>query len=333
MKRCIIIAEAGVNHNGNIKLAKKLIDVAANSGADFVKFQTFKTENVVTKKVSITKYQRLNQTKKQTQYEMIKKLEISFKNHLKLISYCKKKKINFLSTAFDFESMNMLVKHKPKFIKIASGDINNLPLLRLAASFKIPVIFSTGMSNFKEIDYAIKTLMKNGLKKKYISVLQCNTEYPTPFRDVNLRAMVEIKKKTKLNVGYSDHTKGIEASIAAVALGAKIIEKHFTINNKLDGPDHKASLEPDELNLLVKSIRNTELALGSNIKKITNSEKKNIKLIRRSIVAKLKITKGQKFSYDNLTVKRPATGVSPLRWDRYIGKKSKKNYEIDDLIK
>lgn len=333
MKRCIVIAEAGVNHNGSMKLAKKLIDVAAKSGADFIKFQSFKTENVVTQKVKITNYQKLNQKKEQTQYQMIKKLEISFQNHLKLIDYCKKKKINFLSTAFDFESMRMLINHKPKFIKIASGEINNLPLLRLAASFKIPIIFSTGMSNMKEINGAIKILQKSGLNKNMINILQCNTEYPTPFRDVNLRAMVEIKKKTKVNVGYSDHTKGIEASIAAVALGAKIIEKHFTLNNKLEGPDHKASLEPQELNLLIKSIRNVELALGSKIKKITKSEKKNIKLIRRSIVAKSKIKKGEKFSFENLTVKRPATGISPLKWDKYIGKKSKKNYEIDDLIK
>ena len=333
MKRCIIIAEAGVNHNGSMKLAKKLIDIASKSGADFVKFQSFKAENVVTKKVAITNYQKLNQKKKQTQYQMIKKLEISFQDHLKLIDYCKKKKINFLSTAFDFESMQMLIKHKPKFIKIASGDINNLPLLRLAATFNIPIIFSTGMSNIKEIYNAINILKKNGLKKDKINILQCNTEYPTPFRDVNLRAMVDIKKKTKLNVGYSDHTKGIEASIAAVALGAKIIEKHFTVSNKLNGPDHKASLEPDELNQLVKSIRNVEIALGSSSKKITSSEKKNIKLIRRSIVAKSKIIKGEKFSYDNLTVKRPAYGISPLKWDKYIGRKSKKNHDIDDFIK
>lgn len=333
MKRCIIIAEAGVNHNGSMKLAKKLIDVAANSGVDFIKFQSFKAENVVTKKVKITNYQKLNQKKKQTQYQMIKKLEISFQNQVKLIDYCKKKKINFLSTAFDFESMKMLINHKPKFIKIASGDINNLPLLKLAASFNIPIIFSTGMSNMKEIIEAINILKKNGLQKSKINILQCNTEYPTPFRDVNLRAMVEIKRKTKMNVGYSDHTKGIEASVAAVALGAKIIEKHFTLNNKLNGPDHKASLEPNELNLLVKSIRNVELAMGSKLKKITRSEKKNIKLIRRSIVAKSKINRGEKFSYDNLTVKRPGTGVSPLKWDKYIGKKSKKNYEIDDFIK
>ena len=333
MKRCIIIAEAGGNHNGSMKLAKKLIDIASKSGADFVKFQSFKAENVVTKKVAITNYQKLNQKKKQTQYQMIKKLEISFQDHLKLIDYCKKKKINFLSTAFDFESMQMLIKHKPKFIKIASGDINNLPLLRLAATFNIPIIFSTGMSNIKEIYNAINILKKNGLKKDKINILQCNTEYPTPFRDVNLRAMVDIKKKTKLNVGYSDHTKGIEASIAAVALGAKIIEKHFTVSNKLNGPDHKASLEPDELNQLVKSIRNVEIALGSSSKKITSSEKKNIKLIRRSIVAKSKIIKGEKFSYDNLTVKRPAYGISPLKWDKYIGRKSKKNHDIDDFIK
>ena len=197
MNRCIVIAEAGVNHNGSMKLAKKLIDVAAKSGADFIKFQSFKTENVVTQKVKITNYQKLNQKKEQTQYQMIKKLEISFQNHLKLIDYCKKKKINFLSTAFDFESMRMLINHKPKFIKIASGEINNLPLLRLAASFKIPIIFSTGMSNMKEINVAIKILQKSGLNKNMINILQCNTEYPTPFRDVNLRAMVEIKKKQK----------------------------------------------------------------------------------------------------------------------------------------
>jgi N,N'-diacetyllegionaminate synthase len=333
MKKCIVIAEAGVNHNGSIVLAKKLVDIAVRSGADFIKFQSFKAHSVVTKKVAITKYQKINQGKSSSQYEMIKKLELSYLDHLKIIKYCKKKKINFLSTAFDLESMKMLIQFKPKFIKIASGDINNVPLLKYASSFKIPIIFSTGMSNLKEINTAIKILLKNGLTKNKITILQCNTEYPTPFEDVNLRAMIEIKKRTKLKVGYSDHTKGLEAAIGAVTLGACIIEKHFTISNKLKGPDHRASLEPDELKKLVTSIRNIEKAMGSKLKKITKSEKKNIKLIRRSIVAKIKINIGDVFSYDNLTVKRPAYGMSPLKWEEIIGKKSKKNFNIDDFIK
>lgn len=333
MKKCIVIAEAGVNHNGSVVLAKKLVDIAAKSGADFIKFQSFKTHGVVTKKVATTKYQKLNQGHSSSQYEMIKKLELSYLDHLKIVKYCKKKKINFLSTAFDLDSMKMLMKFKPKFIKIASGDINNVPLLNYASSFGIPIIFSTGMSNFKEINTTIKILLKNGLAKNKITVLQCNTEYPTPFEDVNLRAMLEIKKRTNLKVGYSDHTKGIEASIAAVALGACVIEKHFTISNKMEGPDHRASLEPDELNKLIISIRNVEKAMGSKSKKITKSEKKNIKLIRRSIVAKTKIKIGDVFSCDNLAVKRPASGISPLRWNKVIGKKSKKNYNIDDFIK
>ena len=333
MKKCIIIAEAGVNHNGSIILAKKLVDIAVRSGADFIKFQSFKAHSVVTKKVTITKYQKINQGKSSSQYEMIKKLELSYLDHLKIIKYCKKKKINFLSTAFDLESMKMLIHFKPKFIKIASGDINNVPLLKYASSFKIPIIFSTGMSNLKEINTAIKILLKNGLTKSKITILQCNTEYPTPFEDVNLRAMIEIKKRTKLKVGYSDHTKGLEAAIAAVTLGACVIEKHFTISNKLKGPDHRASLEPDELKKLVISIRNIEKAMGSKLKRITKSEQKNIKLIRRSIVAKTKINIGDVFSYDNLTVKRPAYGMSPLKWEELIGKKSKKNFNIDDFIK
>ena len=333
MKKCIIIAEAGVNHNGSIILAKKLVDIAVRSGADFIKFQSFKAHSVVTKKATITKYQKINQGKSSSQYEMIKKLELSYLDHLKIIKYCKKKKINFLSTAFDLESMKMLIHFKPKFIKIASGDINNVPLLKYASSFKIPIIFSTGMSNLKEINTAIKILLKNGLTKNKITILQCNTEYPTPFEDVNLRAMIEIKKRTKLKVGYSDHTKGLEAAIAAVTLGACVIEKHFTISNKLKGPDHRASLEPDELKKLVISIRNIEKAMGSKLKRITKSEQKNIKLIRRSIVAKTKINIGDVFSYDNLTVKRPAYGMSPLKWEELIGKKSKKNFNIDDFIK
>ena len=333
MKKCVIIAEAGVNHNGSISLAKKLIDVAKKAGADYVKFQTFKTHSLVTKKVRVTKYQKVNQPHGSTQYQMLKKYELSYEGHLELINYCKKKKIKFISTAFDLESLKMLMKFKPKLIKIGSGDINNLPLLKYAASFKIPIIFSTGMSNIIEIKQAIKILNKNGLPKKKITVLQCNTEYPTPFKDVNLRAMVEIKKITSLHVGYSDHTKGIEAAIAAVALGATIIEKHFTINNNLKGPDHKVSLEPIELANLVKSIRNVELSLGSKLKKITKSEKKNFKLVRRSIVAKKNIKKGDFYSYDNLTVKRPAFGISPLKWENIIGKKAKRNFDIDEFIK
>ena len=330
-KRVIIIAEAGVNHNGSLKIAKKLISAAKDIGADYIKFQSFKAEKLVTKNAELANYQKKN-TEDLTQYKMIKKLELNTKQHLSIIDFCKKKKIGFLSTGFDNDSVDFLIKKKIDFIKIPSGEINNLPYLKHNGSKKKKIILSTGMSFMWEIKNALKILISNGAKKKDIIVLHCNSEYPTPYQDVNLKAMNEIKKKTKCNIGLSDHSSGIEVPIAAVALGAKIIEKHFTLDKRMLGPDHVASLEPNEFKQMVTSIRNIEVSLGSSIKKPSNSEKKNIKISRRSIVAKINITKGEKFSPNNITLKRPGSGLSPIKWFKVIGKISKKNFKKDEFI-
>jgi N,N'-diacetyllegionaminate synthase len=328
----IIIAEAGVNHNGSIKIAKKMIDVASKAGADFIKFQTFKSENLVTKKAEQAQYQKKNDETNQTQFEMLKKLELDLKSHEELISYCNKKNIQFLSTAFDIESLKMLEDFNLPFYKIPSGEITNLPFLKHVGGQKKPIIMSTGMSTLEEVKKALNVLIDSGSKKDEITILHCNTEYPTPIIDVNLRAMLTIKERLKVEVGYSDHTLGIEISLAAVALGAKIIEKHFTLDRNMLGPDQAASLEPNELSNLVSSIRNIEKAFGNSIKKPSNSEKKNIKVIRKSIVAKDKILKGDFFSNLNLTVKRPANGLSPMNWNKVIGQIAKKNFNIDEII-
>ena len=329
----IIIAEAGVNHNGDIKLAKKLIDVAAKSGADFVKFQTFKANNLLIKNTKKTNYQIKTTGHKENQYELIKRLELTKEMHHELISHCSKKKINFFSTAFDKESLKMLIDLGQEIIKIPSGEITNLPLLKFIGSQKKKVILSTGMSDINEISQALKILKEFGTSKKNIYILHCNTEYPTPKKDVNLNAMLTIRDKFNLVVGYSDHTSGIEVPIAAVALGAKIIEKHFTLSRDLDGPDHSSSLEPDELSRMIESIRNIELALGNGLKKPSPSEIKNKKLIRRSIVASQDINKGELFSEKNLDVKRPANGISPMEWDKLIGTFSPKKFKKDQKIK
>jgi N,N'-diacetyllegionaminate synthase len=331
--KTLIIAEIGPNHNGNISLAKKLILSAKRSGADYVKFQTYKTEEVLIKNLKKANYQIKNTlNKKETQFEMLKKFEFSQKNFIKLFKFCKKIKIKFLTTAFDLDSIDFVKRLNLDFFKIPSGEINNLLFLRKIGKFNKKIIISTGMSNIREIDNALKILIKSGTKKKNITVMHCNTEYPTPFRDANLKSIVSMKKKFKTSIGYSDHTLGIEAPIAAVVFGAKIIEKHFTLNKNMKGPDHKISLEPKELKFMINCIRNIEVAIGSGIKKKTHSEKKNIYLVRRSIVAKKNILKGEYFSNENLTVKRPADGKSPLLWDSIIGKKSKKNYLIDEKI-
>ena len=329
--RTLIIAEAGVNHNGCLILAKRLIKEAKNVGADIVKFQTFKAKNTVIQSAKKANYQIKN-NKKESQYSMLKKLELSFKDFKKLFDYSKKIKIEFLSTAFDIDSLIFLKKIGQKKFKIPSGEINNLPYLRKVGSFNKEIILSTGMSSLKEIKVAINILNENGTKKNKITVLQCNTEYPTPFKDVNLNSMQTIKKELNVNIGYSDHTKGYEVPIAAVAMGAKIIEKHFTLNTNLIGPDHKISLNPREFKQMVSSIRNIENSLGNIQKKLTKSEKKNIKIIRRSIVASKNIKKGEIFSSLNLTLKRPGTGITPMKWDKIIGKKAKRNFKKDSLI-
>jgi len=330
--KTLIIAEAGVNHNGSLLLAKKLIDIAKISGADIVKFQTFKAENLVTKKAKQAKYQKKN-IKSENQFEMLKKLELSDKNFIELFQYASKKRIEFLSTAFDIDGLNFLNKLGQKRFKIPSGEINNLPYLRHIAKFKKEVILSTGMANINEIEVAIKILKNNGLSLKKISLLHCTTAYPTPYKDVNLSAIKKIKSIFKTKVGYSDHTAGIEVSLAAVAMGASIIEKHFTLNKGMVGPDHKASISKLELLQLVNSIRNIEKSIGTSKKNLTGSEKENLLIARKSIVAKLAIKKGEIFTEDNITTKRPANGLSPMLWDKVIGSIANRNYKPDDFIK
>lgn len=335
MDKVLIIAEAGVNHNGDFNLAKKLIDVAVDAGVDFIKFQTFKAESLVTKEAKKAEYQIENTNdSKENQLQMLKKLELSNSKHEKLIEYCNHKNISFFSTAFDLDSLKYLHDLGLKIVKIPSGEITNLPYLRMAASLFKKVIISTGMCKMNEINEALQVFYKAGFSRESITILHCNTEYPTPMKDVNLKAMLAIQNYFDVNVGYSDHTLGIEVPIAAVALGAKIIEKHFTLDRNLSGPDHIASLEPHELKSMVDAIRNIELAIsGSGIKEPSVSEKRNILIARKSIVAKTKIFKGEQFTELNITSKRPGTGISPMRWDAVIGSRACQDFNEDDLIK
>ena len=334
MNKTIIIAEAGVNHNGDIETAKRLIDAAADSGVDYIKFQTFKADRIVTKNAKKADYQIKNQDKSDdSQFNMLKKLELTEKDHYKLIEHCKKNKIKFMSSAFDIEGLKLLNKLNLDFFKIPSGEITNYPYLNEISKFNKKVILSTGMSNINEIKTALDILTSKKVSLNQITVLHCNTEYPTCFSDVNLNAMINIKNTFNVNIGYSDHTLGIEVPIAATALGAKVIEKHFTLDRNMPGPDHAASLNPIELKSMVKSIRNIENALsGTGLKTPSNNELKNIIPARKSIVAKFKINKGEKFSIENLTTKRPGNGICPMKWNDIIGKKAIKNYEIDDMI-
>ena len=333
MKKTIIIAEAGVNHNGDIAKAKALIDKGAEAGVDYVKFQTFKAGNLVTKQAKRAAYQDKNTQNSDSQYEMLKKLELSQDVHKELIDYCSEKGVQFLSTGFDFESLEFLAGLGITIAKIPSGEITNLPYLRKVATLFPEVILSTGMATITEIKDAVKVLTDNGISKDKITILHCNTEYPTPMEDVNLKAMLHIQRELGVPVGYSDHTLGIEVPIAAVALGATVIEKHFTLDKTLPGPDHKASLEPEELKAMVMAIRNIEKAIGgSGLKEVSKSEAKNKPIARKSIVATKTIKKGDLFSVENLTVKRPGTGISPMQWDNVIGKTAKKDFEEDDLI-
>ena len=327
-----IIAEAGVNHNGSIQLAYKLIDVASASGADAVKFQTFKAENLVSKNAQKAEYQKQTTNQSESQFNMLKKLELDTNAHKKLINYCKKKDIVFLSTPFDHESIDLLNELELQIFKIPSGEITNLTYLRHIGSLGKEVILSTGMSTLKEIEEALMILTSAGTSKENITILHANTMYPTPMEDVNLRAMQTIQDKFGVAVGYSDHTLGIEVDIAAVAMGATIIEKHFTIDKTMDGPDHKSSIDPEELKAMVSSIRNIEKALGSSIKKPSKSEKPNIIMARKSIVARKSIKKGELFTEKNITIKRPGIGISPMKWDTILGKVAERDYQIDDLL-
>jgi len=333
MKRTLIIAEAGVNHNGSLDLAKQLVDNAVDAGVDYIKFQTFKAEKLVTKSARQAEYQQRNiGSQEDSQFQMLKKLELSPENHRILIDYCNKMGIKFFSTAFDFDSMDYLHSLELDLWKIPSGEITNYPYLKKIASYHQPVILSTGMSTMEDIEACLKVLTDNGLTKDQITILHCNTEYPTPFEDVNLRAMQTIKERFGTQVGYSDHTRGIEVPIAAVALGATVIEKHFTLDRNMPGPDHKASLEPDELKAMVSSIRNIEKALGSAEKKISDSERKNIAIARKSIVAATNIRKGEILTEENITVKRPGTGISPMRWEEVLGTTAVRDFQEDELI-
>ena len=330
MRKTFVIAEAGVNHNGSLPLAKKLVDAAKEAKADCVKFQTFIAENVVSSNAAKADYQKVQTGENGTQLEMIKKLELSFEEFKELKSYCDYEGIEFMSTAFDLDSLEFINSLNVSRIKIPSGEITNLPLLIKAAQLHKPVILSTGMSNLEEVGKAITVLIENGVTD--LTVLHCTTEYPAPFCDVNLNAMLTIKNTFNVKVGYSDHTEGCEISVAAVALGAAVIEKHFTLDKTMEGPDHKASLEPDELEKMIASIRKVELALGDGIKHPADSEIKNIAIVRKSIVAKCDIKKGDLLSEDNLAIKRPGNGISPMRWFEIIGQKANKDYKEDELI-
>lgn len=330
--KTLIIAEAGVNHNGDMALAKKLIAAAADSGADLVKFQTFIASNLVSKSAPKAEYQKNVTDPEESQQEMVRKLELSRENHYELIDECKRKGIGFFSTAFDLESVDLLEEFGSKLVKVPSGELTNLPYLRYLTRKGKPVLLSTGMASLGEIEAAINVIEQAGTPRENITVLHCTTEYPTPMEDVNLRAMVNIGNALGVKVGYSDHTSGIEIPIAAVALGATVIEKHFTLDRNLPGPDHRASLEPDELKAMVAGIRNIERALGDGIKRPSPSELKNKPIARKSLVAATDIKAGELFSVENLATKRPGTGVSPMLWDEVIGRSAPRDFNEDELI-
>ena len=327
-----IIAEAGVNHNGSIKIAKDLINVAVESGADAVKFQTFKAEKLVSKTAEKADYQKKTTEASESQFDMLKKLELDIEAHQELLVYCQEKNIMFLSTPFDHDSIDMLSDLGLETFKIPSGEITNFPYLQHIGSLKKQVILSTGMSTLQEVGDALTVLINAGVLKENITVLHANTMYPTPMTDVNLNAMLTMQKKFGVAVGYSDHTLGIEVDIAAVAMGASIIEKHFTLDRAMSGPDHEASLEPEELKAMVLAIRNIEKALGSYEKKPSPSESINISIARKSIVASRSISKGEVFSENNIAIKRPGNGLSPMKWCDVIGTKAVRDYKEDQLI-
>lgn len=325
-----IIAEAGINHNGNIDLAKDMIVVAKEAGVNAIKFQTFKSDKLVIKTAKKAKYQQKKNASAETQLEMLKKLELDAGQFIELKDYCSKLRIDFLSTPFDLDSIEFLYQIGISQWKIPSGEITNLPYLIKIARTRLPVILSTGMSTLDEVEVAINVLKKYGTSE--IALLHCTSEYPTPFEDVNLKAMITMRQIFNIPVGYSDHTLGIEIPIAAVAMGATIIEKHFTLDRTMEGPDHQASLNPGELKMMVETIRNVELALGDGSKKPVRSEIKNINVVRKSIVASKRITKGEAFTEENLTTKRPGGGISPMAWFDVLGTKAAKNFNEDELI-
>ncbi len=330
--KTLIIAEAGVNHNGDMALAKELIAVAADAGADLVKFQTFIANKIVSRTAPKAEYQMGTSDPAESQQDMIRKLELSRENHFELIEECNQRGIGFFSTAFDQESIDLLEEFGFEYVKVPSGELTNLPYLRYLTRKGKPVLLSTGMANLGEIEAAIDAIEQAGTPRAKITVLHCTTEYPSPMEDVNLRAMINVGKALDVKIGYSDHTPGIEVPIAAVALGATVIEKHFTLDRSLSGPDHRASLEPDELKAMVAGIRNIERALGDGIKRPSPSELKNRPIARKSLVAARDIKAGELFSSDNLTAKRPGTGISPMVWDGVIGRRAIRDFSEDELI-
>lgn len=330
--RTLIIAEAGVNHNGDLELARQLIDAAAEAGADLVKFQTFNANRLATRSAKKADYQTKSTDSKESQHEMLRRLELSAEMHNELIAHCAARSIGFFSTGFDIESVDLLVSLGQDQFKIPSGEITNLPYLHHIGRLGKAVILSTGMATLGEIEAAIDTLEQAGTPRANITVLHCTTEYPTPMAEVNLRAMQSIHTAFGVAVGYSDHTPGIEVAIAAVAMGASVIEKHFTLDRNLPGPDHKASLEPEELKAMVAAIRNIELALGDGIKRLTPSEARNKPVARKSLVASQAIRAGEVFSAQNIATKRPGTGISPMRWDEVMGRKAPRDFALDELI-
>ena len=332
MNKVFIIAEAGVNHNGSLELAKELVDVAAEAGADAVKFQTFKADKLVSKRAQKAEYQKQTTSVAESQYEMIKKLELDESAHRELIRHCKEKQIMFLSTPFDHDSIEMLSNLGIPIFKIPSGEITNLPYLRHIGRLGKEVILSTGMADLGEIEDALDVLIQAGVPREKITVLHATTEYPCPIEEVNLRAMLTIRAAFGVKVGYSDHTQGIEVPIAAAAMGACVIEKHFTLDRAMEGPDHKASLEPKELREMVQSIRHIAQAMGDGLKKASKSEAKNMVIARKSIVAAHAIKTGEVFSAVNITIKRPGNGICPMRWDEVIGQVAQRDYQSDDLI-
>jgi N,N'-diacetyllegionaminate synthase len=329
---CIVIAEAGVNHNASLKIAKELVDLALASGADYVKFQTAVPEEVVTKHAKMAEYQITNTGKLETQLEMTKRIHLPLDDFYEIQTYCKSQKIGFLTTAFDPISLKFISGMGLDMYKVPSGEITNLPYLRTLSKLGKPIILSTGMSELTEIGAALSILISDTLNLSDITVLHCNSQYPTPNVDVNLRAMDTIRREFGVKVGYSDHTQGIDVAIAAVAMGASVIEKHFTLSRNMQGPDHKASLEGKELKQLVDGIKNVEMALGTAKKEVTPSESDNRQIVRKSIVAKTRIIQGETLTEENLTTKRPGTGLSPMLWDQLIGSKATKSYDVDDFI-
>jgi N,N'-diacetyllegionaminate synthase len=332
INRALIIAEAGVNHNGDLKLAKQLIDVAAAAGVDIVKFQTFNANRLVTRTAKKADYQAQATNSTETQHDMLRRLELTEAMHLELISHCALRNIGFLSTGFDIESVDLLLSLGQECFKIPSGEITNLPYLRHIGQLGKNVILSTGMATLGDIESAIELLEQAGTPRRNLTVLHCTTEYPTPMAEVNLRAMQSMKTAFGVAVGYSDHTQGIEVAIAAVAMGATVIEKHFTLDRNLPGPDHQASLEPAELAAMVTAIRNIEVALGNGIKRLTPSEARNKPVARKSLVASRHIRAGEMFAAENISTKRPGTGISPMRWDEMMGKKAHRDFAEDELI-